>query len=57
MPIFRKAVSRMDERDRKHIQMLWKSMLKFILVLDFNGAREAWFWIQMHCSHKSRKIR
>ena len=47
----------LDKKDREHMRMLYKSMLKFILTLDFNGAREAWFWIQVHSSYKSRKIR
>ena len=52
-----KRVLNFNKNDWKHVWRLFRNMIKQFLKGDFRESKEAYWWIKIHLSYDSKKVK
>jgi hypothetical protein len=52
-----KRILNFTKDDWTHLSWLFKNMIEQFLLADFHEAKEAYYWIIIHLSYDSKKIK
>jgi hypothetical protein len=52
-----KQIKNFNKDDWKHIWWLFGNMIKQFILGNWNESKDAYYWIKIHCTYESKKVK